>query len=516
MLALSKDYTDSDFESVRLRLISLIKSIPNFEDWTDFQVADLGNILLEAFAFVGDVLAFNMDGKAREAKWGTATQLRSLLRLAKQIAYKPRGASAASTVGVLAAVDLAANATIPKGTIIQTKSAPTIDFQTLEDVLLTPSEPSAEVNLENSRTVSEAQDATSDPWQTFTLGQAPYLRDSLVIETEQGTWVERSDFLSSNGADLHFTVDVDANDRATVQFGDGTTGAKPTGTVTFTYKIGGGDIGTIDVGAITEIQGTFYDVNGDRVDLAATNLDRTVGGTEKETVATIKSRAPMVLRAGDRTVSREDFELRARAAAGVGRALFLTRQEDPAVDPNAGLLWVVPAGLGFLTPTIRSAISAEFAKYPYAPSFLVDVMDPWYLDVSIYAKVFFSGTAKKTVAKASILSNLAAFFALQKTDSLGNVIDNPTSNFGYYQQDSDGTPTGVLNYSDLFDVVADTLGVRKIGGNPEDFLLSSSIVNTQGTTALETNVHKDLALNQRYFPRLATVTLVDGDTGLTV
>lgn len=516
MLALSKDYTDQDFASLRLRLISLIKSIPNFSDWTDFQVADLGNILLESFAFVGDVLAFNMDGKAKEAKWGTATQMRSLLRLAKQIAYKPKGASAASTVGVLAAVDLTANATIPKGTVIQTKSAPTIDFQTLEDVLLTPAEPSGEVNLENSKTVTETSEATSDPWQTTTLGQVPYLRDSLVLETEQGTWVERPDFLSSKGADLHFVVDVDANDRATVTFGDGTTGAKPTGTITKTYKIGGGDIGTIDVGAITEIQGTFYDVNGVRVDLAATNLNPTVGGAEKETVATIKVRAPSELRAGDRTVSREDFELRARAAAGVGRALFLTRQEDEAVDPNTGHLWVVPTGLGFLTPTIRSAITAELAKYPCAPSFLVDIMDPWYLDVSVYMKVFFSSSSKKLVVKQAILSNLAAFFALTKTDDLGNVIDNPTSDFGYYQQDSDGTPTGVLNYSDLFDVVDDTVGIRKIGGNPEDFLLSSAIVNTQGTTALETNVHKDLILNRRYYPRLGTVVIVDGDTGLTI
>jgi hypothetical protein len=516
VLAISKDYTDQDFDAIRLRLISLIKSLPNFADWTDFAVADLGNILLESFAFVGDALGFNMDHKAREAKWGTAQQLRSILRLAKQIAYVPKGASAASSVVTVTAADLAANVALPAHTIIKTRKAPTVDFQTLESLLLTPGVPSGTVNVENSLTITETSEASSDPWQTVVLGQVPYLQDSLQITTSQGTWSQKLSFLASKGSDLHFTVGVDANDRATVTFGDGTTGAKPSGTITRIYKTGGGLEGMVDVDSITEIQGTFYDVLGNRVDLSATNAAKPVGGDPKETVATVKVRAPLVLRAGDRTVSREDFELRARAAAGVGRALFLTRQEDAAVDPNTGLLWTVPTGLGFLTPTIRNAIAAEFVKYPYTASFVVNIMDPWYLDVSVFARVYLSSTAKKLVVKQTILTNLAAFFALTARDVQGNTIDNPTSAFGYYNQDSDGTPTGVLNYSDLFDIVKDTVGVRKVGGNTEDFLLSSAVTNLAGSTALETNVHKDLTLNKRYYPRLGTVTLVDGDTGLTL
>ncbi len=51
MLPASVDYTDRDFDSLRARLIALVKSV--FPDWSDFDVASFGNVLLELFAFVG-------------------------------------------------------------------------------------------------------------------------------------------------------------------------------------------------------------------------------------------------------------------------------------------------------------------------------------------------------------------------------------------------------------------------------------------------------------------------------
>jgi len=517
VLSTSKDYTDKDFDALRARLISLIKSIPEFSDWTDFAVADIGNILMEAFSFVGDVLAFNLDGASREAKWGTATQLRSILRLAKQIDYRPKGATAATVTETIRATGtLAADVLIPAGTVIQTKDASPVAFQTLTDITLTPGAPSDTVDVENSKTVTETSEASSEAFQTFSLGQVPFLSGSLVVTTSQGSWTLVDNFLASSASDLHYTLDVDAGDQGTVMFGDGTTGAKPIGTITRRYKLGGGSVGMVSDGVITDIQGTFYDTLGNRVELVATNSAKTVGGDEKEAVSTIKVRAPAFIKAGNRTVCREDFEFRARNAAGVGRALHLTRKEDEAVDPNTGLLWIVPQGLGFLTPTIRAAITAEFVKYPYAPSFYLQIMDPWYLDVSSAAKVYFQGSAKKNVVKTAIAKALTDFFALTTSDAQGNVIDNSNVDFGYYYQDGDGAPTGLLPYADLFALVEGIPGVRKVGGNPEDFLLSSAVTNTQGTTALETNVHKDLAFGIRQFPRFVGITLVDGDTGSTL
>ena len=77
----SVDYTDKDFDALRARLIALIKSV--FPDWTDFDVASFGNLLVELYAYVGDVLTFYQDNLARESRLVTATQRKSVMALAK-------------------------------------------------------------------------------------------------------------------------------------------------------------------------------------------------------------------------------------------------------------------------------------------------------------------------------------------------------------------------------------------------------------------------------------------------
>jgi hypothetical protein len=60
-------------------------------------------------------------------------------------------------------------------------------------------------------------------------------------------------------------------------------------------------------------------------------------------------------------------------------------------------------------------------------------------------------------------------------------------------------------------MLAPSAGVRRVGGKPKDFLLTSVIVNTSGSTPVQTSVHADLTIANRQFPRLGTVTLYDGD-----
>lgn len=78
----SVDYTDRDFDARRARLIALIESF--FPDWTDFDVASFGNLLVELYAYVGDALTFYQDNLARESRLVTATQRKSVMTLAKK------------------------------------------------------------------------------------------------------------------------------------------------------------------------------------------------------------------------------------------------------------------------------------------------------------------------------------------------------------------------------------------------------------------------------------------------
>ena len=83
LLPAAVDYTDKDFDALRARLIQLVKSV--FPDWTDFEVASFGNVLIEMYAFVGDVLSFYQDNLARESRLVTATQRKNVMALAQML-----------------------------------------------------------------------------------------------------------------------------------------------------------------------------------------------------------------------------------------------------------------------------------------------------------------------------------------------------------------------------------------------------------------------------------------------
>jgi hypothetical protein len=138
LLGQSTDYADRDFDSLRLRLQSLVRSV--FPDWTDFNVASFGNLLLELYTFVvGDVLAYYQDNRARESRLPTTTQRKNLLALCKLLGFQPAGARAASVDVVFTlAAPPAADVTIPKGTLVRTASVTqALAFQLRSDVVST-------------------------------------------------------------------------------------------------------------------------------------------------------------------------------------------------------------------------------------------------------------------------------------------------------------------------------------------------------------------------------------------
>ena len=120
ILPANLDLTDKDFDAIRARLISLIKSV--FPDWSDFEIAGFGNLLIELYAFVGDVLTFYLDNLARESRLVTATQRKNVIALARMLGYKLHGARAATAEELFSIPDTPASAVlIPAGTVVRTK-----------------------------------------------------------------------------------------------------------------------------------------------------------------------------------------------------------------------------------------------------------------------------------------------------------------------------------------------------------------------------------------------------------
>lgn len=501
LLPQSTDYTDKDFDSLRLRLRNLVQSV--FPEWTDYNVANFGNILLEMFAHVGDVLTFYQDNQARQARITTATQRRALLGLVKLISYSPSTASAASAdLTITLSASPAGSVTFPKGTFVYTQEVTSpIKYQLLADAVIPAGASPASVTVaaENSESYTQVFLTNGAANQELSLPRYPYIDDSAIVVDGSGSLVaftQVDDFLTSGPADRHFVVVVDQNDRATVRFGNGVNGAIPIGNVTVTYKTGGGTAGRVEANKLVRLEGSWTDSFGTTVLPTVTNASASSGGTDRQSVAQIKALAPASLRAITRSVSKEDFEINARRVSGVARALMLTSNEDPSVIENTGNLYVVPVGGGTPSTTLlNDVLTMVTVTYPSTLTFSVNVQPPVYKAVNVYAVIYArQGFSKATVA-ASVRAALAAFFSAQNSDGT----DNTNVDFGGNVKDADGNVVGEIALSDVFNVVRDTTGVRKVGAAAQDFTLNDE--------------HDDVALTTSEFPVLGIVDLRDGDTG---
>lgn len=492
------DYTDRDFDSLRLRLHTLIRSV--FPEWSDFDVASFGNTLVDLFAFVGDVLAFYQDAQARETRLVTATQRKNVIALASMLGYALQGTRAA-TAEVVFRLERPpmASVTLPAGTIVRTEEiTPAVRFQLLVPIVFAASAnpPEVRATVEHSRSHLRLATANALPDFEVVLEQTPFLDGSLTVTTPNGAWSEVDSFLGSGPVDRHFTVRVDDGDRATLRFGNGISGAIPSGTVTVFYKTGGGVIGNVEAARLRVVEGAFTDAAGRPVLVSVTNPLPASGGADRESVASARLRAPQSLRALTRTVSREDFEVNTLRLRSVARALMLTSNEDASVGENEGVLYIVPTGGGTPTPALKNLVHRQVTEvYPCTLTFLVRVQDPVYRRIDVRARVFLRPGMSAVDVRERIRARLAAHFRVSEPDGT----PNPRIDFGFNLRDAEGNPNGEIAWSDIFDVIRDTPGVRKLGDGRDDLLLNG--------------LPADVKLRLNEFPQLGTVTLTDGDTG---
>jgi len=495
----SLDYTDKDFDSLRERLFALVRTV--FPEWSDRSVANFGNILLELYAFVGDVLGFYLDNHANESRIVTATQRRSLISLCKLIAYEPTTAAAATADIVFSMSSvMPGNVTIPAGTVIGTLDVvDPVDFQLLTPAVIPAGQLSATHAVEQSASSEDTFTSSRLPDQEFALAATPFLDGSTLIVASNGAYTPVTNFLASSSSDRHYVVLVDQNGQARVRFGSGINGAIPVGTIDVTYKTGGGSRGNVLENTIRRIVGAFTDSFGSPVTVLVNNPLRASNGLNAQTEAQIRALAPPSIRAPRNSVAREDFVINAKRVPGVARALMATSNEDAGIQENTGDLYIIPAGGGLPSSALKALVTTMVTvTYPPTLTFLVTVKDPVLKTVDATAVIYLVRGAVAATVKAAVLSNLATFFAVLNPDGT----ENPLVDFGANLLDQTGTVTGLLAFSDLFNIVRDTAGVVRVGPGTQDFLLNGA--------------HNDVYLGPREFPVLGTVTLINGLTGATL
>lgn len=190
------------------------------------------------------------------------------------------------------------------------------------------------VEVEQTRTFTSSVVGVSDGRadQTFALGATSIDPAQLELEVEAGdrgfeAW-QVVDTLAAHGRDARvFSVDAEAG---TATFGDGLRGGVPAAGSRIRVRrmrSSGGRAGNLPPGSLSSLEGE--DPSGARVAAPIEVLQSlpTRGGVDAETLAEAERRIPLVLRHGNRAVTRSDIQALAATTPGlrVGRVEVLER-----------------------------------------------------------------------------------------------------------------------------------------------------------------------------------------------
>lgn len=501
VLPANLDYTGLDQLALEQRISRLVDRL--LPDIDESERASLGSILFRLLAFVGDSTAFYQDNQARESHWTTARLRRSILSFAKMLGYRPATASPATVTEVFTlAAALPGDVHIPAGTRVLTAEITTpIAYQLTADVTIPAGSLSATPTMENSETKTENFTSSELADQVLRLQRTPFIDGSLAVTAGNGVYTEVDDLLDSTSTSRHYTVRVDDRDRAIVRFGNGINGRIPTGNITCRYRVGGGVKGRVEANRLTRLEGTFADVLGNPARLSVTNPAKSTGGEDRETNAQIRLNGPRASRVGKALVGRDDYEIVAERVPGVARALHL----PDSLGPNQGLVLTVPDDLSVASPALLASVEAQWSEggpYKKLNTYQVTAIAAPYLVANVSSIVYLSARTTRSQGRASVVAALTELFALEIVDpDTGELVRNPRVNFGFYFKDSDGNPANRMPWSDVFNVIRDATGIRAVDPGPGGLLLNGA--------------RDDLVLAAQQFPKLGTITLIDGASGET-
>jgi hypothetical protein len=361
----SFDYTSRDYLSIREDLFG--RASTSIPEWTSRSRSDFGVLMVDLWAYMGDVLHYYVDRAAAESYLNTATQRSSVLAIANLLDYKPLFQTSSTGTVTISASDVNHGSTIviPANTGFvspATDNYPIVYFTSTASASMGPSVASVVVSVAEGRYVSSelpvnavsrvAGVSNGLSSQRFNLYYTGVVASSVKVYVKEGTVLNGvptemeysyvsnlSDALSSSRS---FTLEVTADGITQIVFGNGVNGKIPTNgaEVTVSYRRGQGNNGNLPDGYVSA-----YDAGSNITGTYISSSSAMSGGSDAESIESMRANIPLMFRTQDRAVSVQDFKDLALRAPQVAKATC-----DATGAPNI-MLYVAPYQSDYLTTT---------------------------------------------------------------------------------------------------------------------------------------------------------------------
>ena len=340
------DYTSRDFAALKADLIALIKERTG-TTWDPTDYSDLGHVMVETFAYMGDIMSHYLDRIANETTIDTAIQRSTLLSFAKLYDYIISGPTPATVYVTF--TNISSNTIdIPIGTQVMAPLSfgiyAEVYFETT--VAATAVAPGANITIlcQEGKTVNTdkpdlidstynialpsnlgSSDGTAN--QSFLIPETGIVNNSITVYVGQGvafgSWSYMDNILEAGPGDRVFTTSPNEDGTINIVFGDNINGAVPPSgqLISASYKISVGAAGNIKSLAITEV--TFFPGNLDpqvTTYFTVSNSAPATGGADGDSTTNIKNKIKAAVTTRRRAITLSDYAALANISDGVGKA----------------------------------------------------------------------------------------------------------------------------------------------------------------------------------------------------
>jgi len=454
------DYAIADFEDYRVALQNYLRAVYPL-DYDNFSTSDLGQMLIELFAYMAAAITLRTDMTANEMYLDTVKSQDNLRRLLRLIGVEMRGPTSAKATGKITlntaatgAISLSqsnrvftvANNRDPGSvvfTVYKQNANGGIDLDTPDLQLdLADSEGGAGLVynnlflLEGTLRSELGTFASVTTQQEVRIDEPSIIEGSISVSSSEGVIYNEIQnlFLASGTSDPVFQKRYLPDFGVSLTFGDGNTGRLPAPNASYivSYRVGGGSRGNIAKELLdqnievlegsTRIQGTII------------NSTKGSGGAEAESVAKAKRYAPNFFKAQYRAVTGEDYTTLANAFIGTAgttaKAMATLRKSGAAANvvdifvlAKASDLQVERASIAF-----KKELQDYFKKYKMLTDEVV-INDGVVRTIDINATLFIDSakTSFEESIKQKVANKLTEYFNVDNRDfgqslSLADVI----------------------------------------------------------------------------------------------
>ena len=470
------NFSDLEFSQIKDSIKDYLRANSNFTDY-DFEGSNLSTII-DTLAYNTYITSYNANMVTNEVFIDSATLRENVVSLARNIGYVPRSKKAPYanvTFTVDASATTAVTVTLKAGSVMtssstQTNKSKNFIFSILNDITVPVNSEGQAVfsNIKICEGTYITQPFTvdgSNPNQRFILPNTGIDTGllSVVVKDTKNSSVERKFTMFDSLFDVtantraYFLHEI-TNENYELLFGDGVFGEKLQDKnyieASYIVTTGPGANNIERFKFIGNLESNNGDVISSKVSVITTE-QKSIGGKNIESVASIKKYAPQIYASQNRAVTAADYEALIPKIYPEAESVSAFGGEDLS-PPLFGKVFVSikPYNGIFLSSAIKENLQATIKRYSVA-GILTEIVDLKYLYIESDSEVYYNTNnapsktsvqdkVTKSIVRYADSIELNKFGARFKYSKFQNVIDNS----------SDAVTSNITNISMRRDMAA--------------------------------------------------------------